>query len=82
MLRLKEVETLATKVQALWERECILYWQSHIGYTKLGFHTAILELNGTVYYRLWMNQHLNLLGVNTEQPLCLDNLEALVHHRC
>ena len=34
-----------------------------------------------MYNRLWVNKHLDLLGIHTEEPFGLDDLEALVHHR-
>ena len=34
-----------------------------------------------MYDALWMNQHLNLLGRNAEEPLSLCHLETLVHQR-
>ena len=68
-------------MQTLWEREGILYRQTHIGYAELCFDRTILELYGTVYNRLRVNQNLNLLGIDAKEPLGLNDLEALVHHR-
>ena len=81
MLCCKEVEALTAEVQTLWEREGILYWQTHVGYSKLSLYTAILELHCTVHDTLWVNQHLYLFRIYSKKPLCLDNLKAFVHHR-
>ena len=77
----EQVETVAVQWQTLGEREGILYRQAHIGHTELRFHAAVAELHRTVHYRLRVDEHLNLLSLNAEEPLRLDNLEALVHHR-
>ena len=81
MLSLEEIQTLAAQGQTLGEREGILYRQPHVGHAELGLDAAVLELHGAVDNRLRMDQHLNLLGIDTEEPLGLYDLEALVHHR-
>ena len=81
MLGLEKVKALTTQVQALRKREGILDGQTHIGHSQLGFHRSVLELYGRMYNRLWVNEHLDLLGIHTEEPFGFDDLEALVHHR-
>ena len=81
MLRGKKVQTVAAERQALGEREGILDGQSHVGHTQLRLDGSVVELHGRVDNALRMNQHLYLRGLDTEEPLGLDDLEALVHHR-
>ena len=81
MLGLEQIKAFTAQMQTLWEREGILDGQTHIGHTQLSLYTSILELYGTVYDRLRMNQHLNLIGFYPEEPFGFNDLEALVHHR-
>ena len=77
----KEIQSLTSHRQSLWEGEGILYWQSHIRYTKLSLYSTITILHGRMYDALWMNEHLYPICINAEEPLSLDNLKALIHHR-
>ena len=77
----KQVQSLPRECQALRIRERILDGQAHVGHTELGLHAAVLKLHGTVNHALRMHQHLYLTGLHTEEPLRLDHLEPLVHHR-
>ena len=81
MLGLEEIQTFTAQVQTLGKRERILDGQTHIGHAELGLHRAVLELYGTVNDRLRVDEHLYLFGIDTEEPLRLNHLEALVHHR-
>ena len=78
----EQVEPLARERQSLGVREGVLDGQAHVGHAELGLHGAVLELHGAVDDALWMHQHLYLTGLDAEEPLGLDYLEALVHHRC
>ena len=80
MLCLEEIQTLTAQMQTLGEREGILDGQTHVGYAELCLDTTILELHGTMYYRLRVDKHLNLLGINTEEPFGLNHLETFIHH--
>ena len=68
-------------MQAAGVGEGVLYGQTHIGHAELCLHRAIDILHRTVQYGLRVYEHLNLLCRHAEEPSCLDDLEALVHHR-
>ena len=76
----EEVQAVATQRQSLREGEGILDGQSHIGNAELCLDGTILELHGRMDNALRMYQHLNLTGIDTEEPLGLDDLKAFVHH--
>ena len=61
--------------------EGILNRETHVGHSQLSLNRTVGKLHSTVDYRLRMNQHLDLVGIDTEKPFSLDDLESLVHHR-
>ena len=68
-------------MQPLRIRESIAYGKFHIGNPQLGDHRTIFELNHRMDHRLRMHLNLYLFRCKPEQPLRLDHLEPLVHHR-
>ena len=79
---LEEVEPITAQRQTVGERKGILDGQSHVGNAKLRLHAAIAEFHSTMDDAFRMDMHFNLRRTDTEQPLCLNHLKALVHHRC
>ena len=61
--------------------ESILYGQTHVGHTELSLDRSVGKLHHTVDDTLRMHHHLNLFGLDTEEPLGLHHLEPFVHHR-
>ena len=78
----EEVEPFTREVHAVRVCECVLYRQPHIGYTQLSLDSPIGELHCAMYDALRMYEYLYLACLDAEEPFSLDNLEALVHHRC
>ena len=77
----EEVKALASHRESLREGEGILDRQTHIRHAKLRLHGTVTILHGRMHDALRMDEHLYPIGINTEEPLSLDNLKALVHHR-
>ena len=80
VMRCEEVESWYIALPAFGIGERILDRQSHVGCTELCLDTTIDELHGGVYDRLRMDEHLDAIDRQVEEPTCLDDLEALVHH--
>ena len=76
------VDALERRREACGVGECIHDWQTHVGGAQLCLDGTVFKLYHRVDYRLRVNHHLNVLGSNTEQPLCLHHLESFVHHGC
>ena len=77
----EQVEALASERQSLGVGEGVLDRQTHVRHAQLGLHRSVLKLHSTMDDTLRMHQHLYLTGLDTKEPLGLDHLETLVHHR-
>jgi hypothetical protein len=55
-------------------------WGAHVRVTELRQHRAVDVLDQGMDHALRMHDDLDLLRGRIEQPACLDDLQALVHH--
>ena len=62
-------------------RERVLDRQPHVGDAELRDDRAVAQLDHRVHDRLRVHHHVDLIGRHAEQPVRLDDLEALVHQR-
>src|SRR3989442_3733315 len=76
-----EVERGQRRRPALGIRERVLNRQPHVGDAELCEHRSVGELHHRVHHRLRMNDDVDLIGADAEEPMRLDHLEALVHQR-
>ena len=53
--------------------QSVLNGKLHVGQTKLSLNAAILELNAAVDDALWVDHHIDVLGLHVEQPAGLDH---------
>ena len=61
-------------------RQRVLDGHAHVGGGELRQHGAIHEFDERVDGGLGMNDHFDLVGAHIEQPVGLDDFEALIHH--
>ena len=80
VVRCEEIETRDIALPTLGIGERILDRQAHVGCTELCLDATVDELHGGVHDRLRMDEYLDAIDRQVEEPTCLDDLEALVHH--
>ncbi|MNM84848.1 hypothetical protein D3C81_969500 [compost metagenome] len=76
-----QVERAHPGVDPLRVRHAIGNGRAHVGVAKLGEHRAVGVRHHRMDDALRVDQHLDLLRRGAEQPMGLDHLEPLVHHR-
>ena len=76
-----EVELLVADGQAAGETEREPDRLPHVGAAELGDHGAVHELDHGVDDGFGVHDHVDLVGLEVEEPLGFDDFEAFVHHR-
>ena len=77
----REVERRQRRLPALGIRAGVLNRQPHVGDAELRDDRAVDQLHHRVHDRLRVDDDVDLIGGDVEQPVRLDHLEPLVHQR-
>ena len=78
---LAQVEGRKRSIPSIGIRARVLNRQPHVGHAELCNDRSIDQLHHGMHDRLRMDDDLDLIGADTEQPVRLDDLEPLVHQR-
>ena len=81
VLEVPPVDAREAALQSIGVGEGQLNGHAHVRHTHLSLDGTVLELDSAVQDALRMHHDLYPLGCDVEQPACLDDLEAFVHHR-
>src|SRR3989337_4045035 len=60
-------------------RERVEDGQSHVGHSHLRQDRPVYELHHRMHDALWMDDPIDLSGLQVEEPTGLDDLQSLVH---